>query len=510
MTRRRCLSLAELSRSRNRLTLVEPGRVASKRQRMLCHLAAMKTKRYILIQTTLLPRSILHHRESLLLDPPSRQRASVDYRHDQREDSSNSVKPPPRKTEAQPLQRAQSLSKLTHALPPKPIVAPPPYIPPAIVHPSTLASSMVYRDRRSNGHPKQLSSSQDAFDALPSDWEVRYPRNGGREAYYYNVRTHESTWTRPGPMSSGRSSPSKERDSDSIHLGGSRSPIRGLTDDSARMRTDKRRTSPGGTLTYEDRHYRPEGSSGPEVQVQVDRRDSYSTSPRSHGRPLSPPLRVDERRAPRSPSPALRRRSRSMERSGRGSRRDISPSASDLNAWREATRGDYPSRHPPIQERAWGRPRNMSPPENNPVRSFDDRSTAPRGRRHRMDVEPPAQSLPIPQDTRNNSNNEWSASSTLSASSHLPTCRLRRLCSSRGGGYVYCNCLEPRELSYAVHPYPFFCRLSSLLDDWPLIMDPLFCFFSLPCLHLRTLQFLTLPSLSLSLFRAQVSSTAST
>ena len=440
---------------------------------------------------------------------PSQQRASVDRKHDlQRENSGNFTKPSSRKAEPAPIGRSQSVGKLMHALPPKPIVAPPPYIPPATVHPTTLASSMVYRDRRSNGLAKPLSTSQDVHDTLPPDWEIRYPRNGGHEGYFYNVRTHESTWTRPGLLHSGRSSPSKDRESDHGPVGGGRSPVRVVADDSPRSsrKDTKRRASPGGSLTYEDRHYRPQDESAPEPLP--DRRDSYSPSPRLLVRQLSPPARELDRRVLRSPSPPVRRRSRSLERPARGPRREFSPSPSDVNTWRDATR-DGPqiqTRRSPVQERVWGRPRNVSPSENNAARSYDDRSTAPRGRRHRMDVEsPPAQSMPTFQDTRNNPVNEWSASSTLSASSHLPTSRLRRLCSSRGGGYTRRDRLEPRELSYAAHPCPFFRPL--LLDVWPLIMDPLL--FLLPSLPPSAYpSVLNVVVFVPSLYRAQVTTTA--
>ncbi|KAI0041513.1 hypothetical protein FA95DRAFT_1467842, partial [Auriscalpium vulgare] len=80
---------------------------------------------------------------------------------------------------------------LKHALPPKPVVSST-FLP----LPSTTAASpmsMARRDkeRRSNGVAKS------AEDALPPDWELRTARNGTRESYFYNVRTHESTWSRP-------------------------------------------------------------------------------------------------------------------------------------------------------------------------------------------------------------------------------------------------------------------------------------------------------------------------
>lgn len=190
--------------------------------------------------------------------PPLLERISVDEGIDvQQESSGRSTKPPSRKAGPTMARRSQSVGKLTHALPPKPIVAPPPFIPTTTVHPTTLASSMIYRERRANGISKPLSNSQDTHDALPPDWEVRYPRNGGREGYFYNTRTHESTWTRPGTTPSDRSSPSRDNEDDRVLGTAGRSPARGVVDDSPRsIRKDiKRRVSPGGSLSYEDRHY---------------------------------------------------------------------------------------------------------------------------------------------------------------------------------------------------------------------------------------------------------------
>ncbi len=398
------------------------------------------------------------------------QTPSTNGRREQRENSS-SQKPPSRKNDSSPLRRSQSIGKLTHALPPKPAVAPPPFIHSPPVQRGTLASSMIYRERRSNGQGKP-ASSQDLSDYLPPDWEVRYPRNGGREAYYYNVRTHESTWTRPGPTSSGRSSPSKERDSD---IGGGRISRAGMIDDSTLSirREERRPNSPGGSLTYEDRHYRPGeqvSSNGPELGD--DRRESYPPSPRVHARAMSP-RGINDRLAARSVTPPARKRdSRSMEQTGRDYHRDVSPSVAEPNTWRDLPRDAVQAQHSPVLERAWGRSRNNLLPEDTLSRISDDRSIAPRGRRRRSDVEPPLQPLSILQDSHNHSNSEWPASSTLSASSHLPTSRPRRMCSFRGGGYVSCDCLEkPRESSYAVHPFPLFTRLVPLSDVWPLITE---------------------------------------
>ncbi|KAF9235600.1 hypothetical protein BU15DRAFT_36212, partial [Melanogaster broomeanus] len=95
--------------------------------------------------------------------------------------------------------RTHSLGKLTHALPPKPVVSSVPFVHPS--HPSiieaTAMGSRSDRDKRNGAVSKPIA--HDTSDPLPADWEVRYPRSG-QGVYYYNVRTDESTWTRPtGP-----------------------------------------------------------------------------------------------------------------------------------------------------------------------------------------------------------------------------------------------------------------------------------------------------------------------
>ncbi|KAG2138565.1 hypothetical protein DEU56DRAFT_736235, partial [Suillus clintonianus] len=101
-------------------------------------------------------------------------------------------------TEPSPaLHRQLSFGKLTHALPPKPIVSSVPFVHPS--HPSiieaTAMAARVDRDKKNGIVPKPTTF--EPGDALPPDWEVRHPRNG-RGVYYYNSRTKESTWTRPG------------------------------------------------------------------------------------------------------------------------------------------------------------------------------------------------------------------------------------------------------------------------------------------------------------------------
>ncbi|KAI0702001.1 hypothetical protein BC835DRAFT_1252031, partial [Cytidiella melzeri] len=121
------------------------------------------------------------------------------------------------------LRRTQSAGKMMHALPPKPIVAPPTSAHSPATQ-NTSVSAMIPRERKPNGHGNLDSSSQ-STPSLPPDWEERYPRDGGtRGPYYYNVRTEVSTWIHPGTTSSGVVSPAKDKDSSGARSRDARSP----------------------------------------------------------------------------------------------------------------------------------------------------------------------------------------------------------------------------------------------------------------------------------------------
>lgn len=339
--------------------------------------------------------------------PKHRERSGSPHKSSRRNDSPSLIR-------SQPL----SMAKLTHALPPKPVLATASIArsPPLA---STLASSMIQRERRLNGQSRGKSVSVEASDGLPPDWEIRYPRNGGREAYYYNVRTHESTWTRPQDVVHVASPAKDSRDSRARSL--SRSVDDGAHSQglprTALHKDSKRRTSPAPVvtteLTYEDRHYRPGDST---VNAQTDR------VPRAQARPLSPA---------RSVTPPPRREALA--------RRDLSRSLSPVNdSWRPNARDE---------DRSWGRHRNED------TRSLSP-ETRPRGRRQRADIEmPPLEDESI----RRDHSREWPAHSTLSASyppSPSPS-GTRRLCSSRGGGSFCKSLKKPRGLSYAKMPLRF-------------------------------------------------------
>ncbi|KAF9455878.1 hypothetical protein BDZ94DRAFT_1136262, partial [Collybia nuda] len=97
-------------------------------------------------------------------------------------------------------QRSQSFTsttRLTHALPPKPVVTNVPFLHPS--HPSIVEATAMSTRTTGRSGGKSLSSGPVESDVtpLPPGWEVRHPRGGGRDVYYYNIQTQESTWSRP-------------------------------------------------------------------------------------------------------------------------------------------------------------------------------------------------------------------------------------------------------------------------------------------------------------------------
>lgn len=355
----------------------------------------------------------------------------------QREASSGSVsqKPPAsqsQESDSTQLGRSQSFGKLTHALPPKPVVSVDPYIHPSPATTSTLASSMVQRERRTNGFK---SASGGNGGDLPADWEIRVPRSGGSEHYYYNVKTHESTWTRPGPVS-GKSSPSKDTESGSMQARDGRSPARNGTSNKVRASSSerrataesarneaKRKASPGGELSYEDRHYRPGGAAGPEERggsVQPLFADASHAAPR----PPSPKNFSDRRRS-RSPSPPARREHELQDRPARPHREPIPVrSPIDNGMWREGARAarEHPqSRQASVPERGWGARTSMVP-DAAPLLPREER---PRGRQPRSNFDLSSQHVPLSKEQSiRHDVHEWPASSTLLAS-HSLVCRVR-------------------------------------------------------------------------------------
>ncbi|TCD68367.1 hypothetical protein EIP91_010876 [Steccherinum ochraceum] len=187
--------------------------------------------------------------------------------------------------------QSSSLSQLKHALPPKPVLISSEYGRSAPPQMSTLAGPMVHRERRPNGLSKEDSgNSVDLADDLPPDWEARKPRGEDTgKFYYYNIKTQESTWTRPTATSSGRMSPSKDRGPVSARSPPANGPEFSSrpppTDrnSSGRGRKGRRRSSPAAeSMTFDDRHYRPGESASAAVPTEEH------GVPRSRARKSSP------------------------------------------------------------------------------------------------------------------------------------------------------------------------------------------------------------------------------
>jgi hypothetical protein len=82
----------------------------------------------------------------------------------------------------------QPTPKLTHALPPKPVVSSSIRAPPSTTAASPM--SMPRKERRSNG-----STSKKGDEPLPSDKETRSSRATGRDGRYRESRPEDSSWT---------------------------------------------------------------------------------------------------------------------------------------------------------------------------------------------------------------------------------------------------------------------------------------------------------------------------
>ena len=85
----------------------------------------------------------------------------------------------------------QPTSKLTHALPPKPVVTSSFRVPPSTTAASPM--SLPRKERRSNGNAANTSD-----EPALSDREVKNPRNVVRETRHRESHPDESSWTRPG------------------------------------------------------------------------------------------------------------------------------------------------------------------------------------------------------------------------------------------------------------------------------------------------------------------------
>ncbi|KAF5389691.1 hypothetical protein D9757_006023 [Collybiopsis confluens] len=201
-------------------------------------------------------------------DKPISTKASSPKPHDS--SPANSPQPQKRSQRSRPktLSAAQMIA---HGLPPKPLASAVPTLLPSSHSSLTEATAMATREtakgKAGGSGSKTSAAAKSTFPVeteplplLPPYWETRHPRSGGTQVYYYNTRTHESTWIHPSTQSS-------------------RSP-----------------NSPTGTLSFDDRHYRP-----------GERRDIYPDDYERRNRHVSP-----EPGYHRSPSPYSKRRDRSI------------------------------------------------------------------------------------------------------------------------------------------------------------------------------------------------------
>jgi hypothetical protein len=297
------------------------------------------------------------------------------------------------------LKRTHSHGKLTHALPPKPVVSSVPFVHPS--HPSiieaTAMASRAERDKRNGVASKPVT--HDTSDPLPPGWEVKYPRSG-RGVYYYNIHTQECTWTLPTSAATRvQRSQRSDRREDPIDK-----PLPSKSDEALISRVGRS----DGDMSYDDRHYRP-GDDG-------RREDRLATS--THlitGDTYIPDTYVPGQRNGRSSPAPSRTRDSDL---GPPPRRPTSPAGS----YGDSIQGSY--REVPAvstlsaEDRTWVA-RDIVPVERPREHKERDHDSAPSDHEYRS----------LPRDT-----DRSSTLSTLSASSAPPTPRTGRLCSSRGGG----------------------------------------------------------------------------
>jgi hypothetical protein len=338
--------------------------------------------------------------------------------------------------------RSHSFSKITHALPPKPVVSHVPFVQPfdpSIIEATAMSRRTDSRDKKANGKPTSPGDCSSS-EPLPPDWDVRQSRNTSRGVYYYNTKTHVSTWTRPSITKAPSTDREKGRDKDRSQVIQESHGRSTHYDDTGPVRSPEEPTtfsrsaqldleSPSKELTYDDRHYRPGGDVSAETGMRDERPPQRSFTP-----PPSPPRNS--------------RQDLSISRDSRTRTRHSSlPRTLSLNhSPSRDTRRDNARVQPQTSpsDRRWGPP---------PV-PLDS------SKRRRL----PSPELTSPtsatyEDSRKYyiHDGDWSSSSiahsTLSASSssHSTSPRAWRICSSRGGGRI---CLaKPRELSSAIF-YP--------------------------------------------------------
>ncbi|KAF5351111.1 hypothetical protein D9756_008315 [Leucocoprinus leucothites] len=176
-------------------------------------------------------------------------------------------------------------TRLTHALPPKPVTANIPYVPPSdpTIVEATAMASRPNKKVDTSGRELKDGSRSDHIGPLPPQWEIRFSRDRPNEFYYYDLRYKVSTWDRPSAIDS--SAPE--------------APV---------------------PLSHDDRHYRPDGrhapSTGRRYEGNGDPSDNRQGRHPSGNAGRSPQRGRDHSR---SLSPQARdSRSRNNQRSARG------------------------------------------------------------------------------------------------------------------------------------------------------------------------------------------------
>ena len=385
-----------------------------------------------------------------------------------------------------------SFSKITHALPPKPVVSNVPFLHlshPSIIEATAMARGRSDRDKKTNGSASTKPISiGDVGEPLPPDWEARQPRSGGRGIYYYNTRTHHSTWTHPAHISSsqdketGRALPSESRPAGKHGFDGVTSVK--STEQSRRPETDPHVSSV--ELTYADRHYRP----GADLKPNMDssKRDERPSRVSSGGLDTFTPSTSPKPDRPSSPL----QQTRDLDRLKRPSHQSPHRHSPDgRGSLRVTIRDNVPS----DVERHWGQSRERQLERQPPSENASHRRTTPSHTRQQdRDVDLSSTS-PAFEDQNSHSNDAvWSSTpSTLSASSsHLSTSRDRRHCSSHGGGRdipASCEALgvELRRSLYHSPLLGLFPESTQGRSSWIHLFFP-FSHFLLP--YFRTLSFL--------------------
>ena len=413
--------------------------------------------------------------------PLQQQLASHGNRELQRDLSGSSHTPqaqssPQQQPSTRPSQ-SQSLGKMTHSLPPKPVLSTIPFM--QSTHPSSIieATAMsLHRDKKSNGSIGKPISSGDAGDSLPPDWEIKQPRSGGGGVYYYNVRTHQSTWTRPV---SGSILPTKDKDRVRTQTSDSRPSVRSGNSSPSRPSEQLKPSrsgrseepqAPPSALSYDDRHYRPGETAQIANVVEKRREERFDSNKRSSTPPRSPKMTPGLPLRPPSPIG----RGRDEKRSSR-SHRKLSPQAvaSDLDSLRD-------SQKPRAPPRVSSPDRHWIAPQEPPPRKISGRRPASAQDHSHEDVEMSPASPTTNEDRSSFRNDaEWSSTlSTLSTSCHLPPCRLWRTSSQGGGRTLLQRLAKPRELSCAILDF-LHLYSASRIDSRTLIMDPPSFSFSL-------------------------------